>query len=380
MAITLSSEDHTRYHGANGTNKKILMLYAGGIMDHSELGNDASPLKPMNFNEVLNQLSNDFESHRNRGIEVVPECYESMVSTNYSLKDWKEIASRVYSHRDIDGAVVLHGVDTMDYTASALSFMLENLRIPVVLTGGLTPLSKVRSNARENTAAAFSIAAGLDVSAEKDVPIIPEVCVYTTRFDRPKDLDRGKSAKLLRGNRTIQFDTNGGFESPNYPPLCEDDFFFYPKNILPMPGESEASNLYTEFDDRIMLLSWENNVLDGKLIRQTIENQLSYNPKAVVVSSVLSSDSRNVPKLLKTLYEVKNRDVPVILASNQKSGVVLSEELKRELDKMGMTSAGDMTVPAAFTKTSYLLGKGRMDLITRNLRGEISGPLVRSFD
>jgi len=378
MAVALS-EFHPSYHRANGTDKKVLMLYAGGIWDRSEPGNEESPLRPVNFKEVLDQLSDDFGTYRSHGIEVTPECYESIVSTNFGFENWKEIASRVYSHKDIDGAVIIHDSDVMDYTASALSFMLENLRIPVVLTGGLS-LSKRRPEATENIAAAVSIAAGLDVSREKNVPRIPEVCVYTARFERSEGSDRDKSAKLLRGNRAIQYDTKGGFESPNYPPLCKDDFFFYPENILPMPHESEASSLYTGFDDRVILLGWDNNVLDERLIRKTIENQLSCDPKAVVVNSVLSSNSRKAPSLLKTLYEFKRHDIPVILASNQKSGVVLSEELKKELDKMDMTSAGDMTVPAAFTKTSYLLGKGRVDLITRNLRGEISGPLARSFD
>ena len=110
------------------------------------------------------------------------------------------------SYNDFDGFVVLHGTDTMAYTASALSFMLENLGKPVILTGSQLPIGLLRTDGKENLITAIEIAA----AKENGLPAVPEVCIY---FDN----------KLTRGNRTTKMSAEhfDAFNSPNYPPLAE---------------------------------------------------------------------------------------------------------------------------------------------------------------
>src|SRR5687767_2917086 len=181
---------------------RILIIYTGGTFGMSY--DKDGVLTPFSFEYILDQLP----TLKNLALDITAVSFETPIdSSNINPEHWQLISSVIYDqYEDHDGFVVLHGTDTMAYTASALSFMLDGLRKPVVFTGAQLPISEPRSDARENLITALDIASARD----NDDPIIPEVCIY---FDY----------ELLRGNRSkkvesMQFDA---FDSGNYPPLAK---------------------------------------------------------------------------------------------------------------------------------------------------------------
>src|SRR5689334_13828648 len=181
---------------------RVLIIYTGGTfgMTYDKDG----VLIPFDFASILEHLP----TLKNLALELTVVSFETPIdSSNMNPGHWQVLGKIIYQNYDThDGFVVLHGTDTMAFTASALSFMLEGLAKPVIFTGAQLPISEPRSDARENLITALEIA-----SAKKDrVPIVPEVCIY---FDY----------ELLRGNRSkkvesMQFDA---FDSGNYPALAK---------------------------------------------------------------------------------------------------------------------------------------------------------------
>jgi L-asparaginase len=183
----------------------ILIIYTGGTIG---MVNDPSTgaLVPVNFSDISDQVP----ELRKFGCRIRSISFDPVTdSSNMEPSTWVKIADTIEKNYDgHDGFVILHGTDTMAYSASALSFMLENLEKPVIFTGSQLPIGVLRTDGKENLITAIEIAA----ARNSGVPMVPEVCIY---FDN----------KLMRGNRTTkisaeQFDA---FASPNYP-------------ILPKPG------------------------------------------------------------------------------------------------------------------------------------------------
>ena len=184
------------------TKSKILIVYTGGTfgMAHDKDG----VLIPFDFASILEHLP----TLRTMALELTVVSFDTPIdSSNISPEHWQLLAQIIADHyKNHDGFVILHGTDTMAYTASALSFMLEGLSKPVILTGAQLPISEPRSDARENLITALEIAA----ARANGKAVVPEVCIY---FDY----------ELLRGNRSkkvesMQFDA---FDSGNYPPLAK---------------------------------------------------------------------------------------------------------------------------------------------------------------
>jgi L-asparaginase len=184
------------------TKGKVLIIYTGGTFGMTY--DAAGVLVPFDFSLILDQLP----TLKNLSLELTVISFENPIdSSNIHPQHWSVLGNIIFeNYQSHDGFVVLHGTDTMAFTASALSFMLEGLAKPVIFTGAQLPITEPRSDARENLITALEIA-----SAKKDgKPIVPEVCIY---FDY----------ELLRGNRSkkvesMQFDA---FDSGNYPPLAK---------------------------------------------------------------------------------------------------------------------------------------------------------------
>jgi L-asparaginase len=183
--------------------KKLLLLYTGGTIGMVQ--DQKGILVPFDFNNITENVP---ELSR-LDYQVVVISFDPILdSSNMNMDTWIEMASIIEkNYDDYDGFVILHGSDTMAYTASALSFMLENLAKPVILTGSQLPIGEIRTDAKENLITALEIAAAKD---ENGHAIVNEVCIY---FDY----------KLFRGNRSKKTDANKfeAFSSPNFPILAE---------------------------------------------------------------------------------------------------------------------------------------------------------------
>ncbi|EPR65005.1 L-asparaginase [Cyclobacterium qasimii M12-11B] len=180
----------------------VLIIYTGGTLGMAY--DDDGALVPFNFGKILEKIPN--LNNLNISITVI-SFPEPIDSSNINLNHWVDMSYIIYENYDTyDGFVVLHGTDTMAYSASMLSYMLKGLNKPVIFTGAQLPISAMRSDARENLMTSLEIA----ISKANGKPIVPEVCIFFNHL-------------LLRGNRakkvqSVHFDA---FESENYPPLAE---------------------------------------------------------------------------------------------------------------------------------------------------------------
>ena len=191
----------------NNTNTvigKVLLIYTGGTIG---MGRNAETgaLEPLNFNHLIERMP-EFE-YLQTGIEVY-QFNPPIDSSNMNPRHWAQLVRIIADRYDrYDGFVILHGTDTMAYTASALSYMLENLTKPVILTGSQLPVGQLRTDGKENLVTSIEIASMHD---ERGHALVPEVCIYF-------------SGKLLRGNRSTKQNADGfnAFDSFNYPHLCD---------------------------------------------------------------------------------------------------------------------------------------------------------------
>ncbi|MEO9476388.1 MAG: asparaginase [Cyclobacteriaceae bacterium] len=337
--------------------ESILIIYTGGtfgmIMD------DDGSLTPFNFGRVIDKIP------ELRGLELkltVISFPEPLDSSNINSSDWMDMAYIIYeNYSQYDGFVVLHGTDTMAYSASALSFMLEGLNKPVILTGAQIPIGSIRSDARENLMTAIEIAA----KRENGKPIISEVCIYFNYF-------------LLRGNRAqkIRSSTFAAFQSKNYPYLAESGIDIEFRSSYLKPYEAKAKlKIRNKFDENVVILKMFPGI--SETVIRSIFSIKSI--KGVVLESYGSGNTMNNKWFLKIIEKAIKDGIIVFNVSQCSGGEVIQGryETSKKLKEIGVVSGGDITTEAAITKLMFLLGNEQN---IENVRKKLEIPMNGEMD
>lgn len=335
---------------------KILIIYTGGTIG---MVNDpqSGSLIPFDFGQIqqnvpeLARLNYDLEVHSFDPI---------LDSSNMDPKAWVELAQIIENrYEDFDGFVILHGSDTMAFTASALSFMLENLGKPVVLTGSQLPIGEIRTDAKENLITALEIAA----TRKHHAAMVPEVCIY---FDY----------RLFRGNRSIKYNSEKfeAFQSPNYPILAEAGVYlsFFKNYIQHQP--KEEFKVHYELDPNIGVLK-----LYPGISKNAVDAITESSVAAIVLETFGSGNTTTADWFTESLQGAINRGKIIVDISQCHGGSVQlgKYETSKRLEQMGVLSGYDMTFEATVAKLMFLLGKRlcREEIVScmeKSLRGEMS--------
>ena len=330
---------------------RILIINTGGTISMSRTGQGYRP-DPVMFRAHLGEMP-ELRSGVLCEWDIV-DMDPLLDSSNMMVDDWNRIGEIISRHYEaFDGFVILHGTDTMAYTASALSFMLENLGKPVIITGSQIPICEIRSDGKDNIIAAMMIASSGKVN---------EVCIYF----------RGE---LLRGNRAIKYSADGfmAFASPNFPPLAEAGIEITYNETLLLPGPSGAFHLQTLKKIPIGVIK----VFPG-IQFELFSNIMTRSLKGVVIETF---GAGNIPShaesLLPIIEEAFRNGTVVTVCTQCPQGTVLlgAYETSNALKKAGAVSGKDMTTEAAVAKLYYLFSKEYDSetvcrLMETDLRGE----------
>ena len=265
-----------------------------------------------------------------------------MDSSNMNPQHWASIATLIEEHYETsDGFVVLHGSDTMSYTASALSFMLENLAKPVIFTGSQLPIGDLRTDAKENLITSIQIA-GMYTN---DVPMVREVSLY---FEY----------KLYRANRTTKVNAEHfqAFSSPNYPPLAESGVRIkINQELLWEPARKKKLKVHKELDDRVAIFK-----LFPGFNRALFRGILSVpDLKALILETYGAGNAPTDPWFFEELGAALERGLHIINVTQCSGGSVIMGQYQTSanLRDLGIINGGDITTEAAITKLMYLLGR-----------------------
>ena len=320
---------------------------------------DSGSLVPFNFGQILEKIP--ILSNMNIAITVI-SFPEPIDSSNVSMKHWTDMAYIIYENYDsYDGFVVLHGTDTMAYSASMMSYMLQGLNKPVIFTGAQLPISAMRSDARENLMTALEIA----TAKINGKPIVPEVCIFFNHM-------------LLRGNRSkkvqsVHFDA---FESENYPSLAEAGIVIdYNTSVIrPLESQKKLTNR-NKLDNRVMILK-----LFPGITSQIMDACFDIpDLKGVVLETYGSGNSPSESWFMNSLERAIKKGLIILNVSQCNGGRVIQGryETSKELLSVGVISGADITTEAAVTKLMFLLGQEKsMDAVRQKLTIPLAGEMT----
>ena len=338
----------------------LLLIYTGGTIGMKQDMKDLT-LKPFDFSQILDEVP----EIRKFAFKIDTYSFEPPIdSSDVEPSLWQDLARLIKDkYEDYDGFIILHGTDTMSYSASALSFMLDGLTKPVIFTGSQLPIGVPRTDGKENLISAVEIASAKD---EEGHPAVPEVCVC---FD----------SLLMRGNRSTKVNSEvfRAFQSPNFPPLAEAGINIrYNNEYIRKPNDwYQSLTINTELDTRVSILKIHPGItpevgrpiLGGKDTRAIImETYGSGNAPTRDWFLDIVKESSAMNKIIVNVTQCLAGTVNMNIYANGKA-----------LERAGVIDGYDSTTESALAKLFYLMGKSRDNewvkaMMGRNLKGEIS--------
>lgn len=335
--------------------KNIFIIYTGGTI--GMVRDETGTFVPFDFDLIMNNLPD----LSRLDYQITVHSFDPIIdSSNMSPAIWIEIAKLIKDNYDhYDGFVILHGSDTMSFTASVLSFLLEGLQKPVILSGSQLPIGEIRTDARENMMTALEIAS----TKHNGVSVIQEVCIL---FDN----------KLFRGNRSFKYNSAKfeAFRSPNYPVLVEAGIHLK-YNFEALLNNSGKDFVYHDkLDNRVGVLK-----LFPGISPETIKAILNADVRSIVLETFGSGNTTTDQWFLDLLQDAIQNGKNILNISQCKVGSVElgRYETSQGLKAIGVLNGYDMTFEAAVTKLMYL--QGELDdqeavayWIEKDLRGELT--------
>ena len=335
---------------------KILIIYTGGTIG-SFLDPKTETLKPVDFDKLVDFIP---ELNKVNADITVYTLDEPKDSSNMTPADWIKIANGIKdNYSTYEGFVVLHGTDTMAYSASAISFLIENIQKPVIFTGSQIPIGLVRTDAKENIITAIEIASAKN---KNGFPRVPEVSIY---FEN----------KLHRANRTFKFSTSqfNAYMSPNYSLLAEAGVNIEYMDHAIEPAAKAETKFYRAMNTNVVVLK-----LFPGITEQIVESMSNIKGiEAIILETYGAGNATLDAWFYNWMKSTIEKGILLVNITQCKQGIV--EQGKYEtgasFKKLGVLSGADMTLEATVTKLMFLLGNEKdkrkvAEEFLRSLRGE----------
>lgn len=315
----------------------ILIIYTGGTIGMVQ-DPETGSLKPFRFDNILEE----FPELKKSGFNLSSFAFDPPLdSSNINPDAWIKVAEIIEkNYNSFDGFIVLHGTDTMAYSASALSFMLENPGKPVIFTGSQLPIGALRTDGKENLISSIEIAAAV----KNREAVVPEVGIFFENF-------------LYRGNRTTKNNTEdfNAFISGNYPPLVESGVHIrYNYNAIRYPDKNLPFVTHKHLDNNLLILK-----LFPGIARNITESVFQIRElRAIVLETFGAGNAPEDEWLIRCIKDAVERNMIVLNITQCKTGSVEMGmyETSRRLADSGVISGRDMTIEAAVTKLMFLNG------------------------